>query len=157
MLRTKSYKLEKCFIFNMSFFPISYPDREQLQAIYSSYLKPILHRQLSRHPVWGNVSKIHALAGSMIQLFEEVKKIYHNWCNGQFFSPRQSFPREGSGQPISSPGKKLSSHSFPREKKIASHFFPRPVSFFPTSDFSTSVIFSARAGEKLCRPTFSPY
>ena len=55
---------------------LSYPDREQLQAIYSSYLKPILHRQLSRHPVWGNVSKIHALAGSMIQLFEEVGNIW---------------------------------------------------------------------------------
>ena len=49
-----------------------YPDREQLQSIYSSYLKPILHRQLSRHPVWSNNSKIHALAGSMVQLYDEV-------------------------------------------------------------------------------------
>ncbi|XP_053400577.1 cytoplasmic dynein 2 heavy chain 1-like [Mercenaria mercenaria] len=52
---------------------IGYPDREQLQSIYSSYLKPILHRQLSRHPVWSNNSKIHALAGSMVQLYDELK------------------------------------------------------------------------------------
>lgn len=49
-----------------------YPDRDQLQSIYSSYLKPILHRQLSRHAVWSNTSKIHALAGSMVQLYEDV-------------------------------------------------------------------------------------
>ena len=46
---------------------------------------------------------------------------------------------EGSGRPISSPGKKLTSQFFPREKKITSQFFPHPVSFFPTSNFSTSV------------------
>jgi len=52
--------------------PARYPDRDQLQSIYSSYLKPILHRQLSRHAVWGNNSKVHALAGSMVQLYEDV-------------------------------------------------------------------------------------
>ncbi|KAH3831149.1 hypothetical protein DPMN_104411, partial [Dreissena polymorpha] len=50
---------------------IGYPDRDQLQSIYSSYLKPILQRQLSRHAVWGNASKIHALAGSMVQLYDD--------------------------------------------------------------------------------------
>ena len=50
-----------------------YPEREQIQAIYAAYLTPVLHRQLSRHPVWGNVAKIHALAGSMVQVYEQLK------------------------------------------------------------------------------------
>ncbi|OWF37256.1 Cytoplasmic dynein 2 heavy chain 1 [Mizuhopecten yessoensis] len=51
----------------------SYPDHEQLQTIYSAYLQPIIQRQLSRHPVWGNTSKVHALAGSMVQLYEQLR------------------------------------------------------------------------------------
>lgn len=46
----------------------SYPEQDQLQSIYSSYLKPILHRQLSSHPIWGNPGKVHALAGCMVQV-----------------------------------------------------------------------------------------
>ncbi|KAL3878520.1 hypothetical protein ACJMK2_030860 [Sinanodonta woodiana] len=53
---------------------IGYPDREQLQAVYGSYLKPILQKQMSHHPVWGNISKIHALAGSMVQLYEQLRQ-----------------------------------------------------------------------------------
>ena len=49
-----------------------YPDKEQLQTIYGAYLTPIINRQLSRHPVWGNASKIFALAGSMVQLYDQV-------------------------------------------------------------------------------------
>lgn len=49
-----------------------YPDKEQLQAIYGAYLTPILNRQLGRHPVWGNPAKVYALAGSMVQLYEQV-------------------------------------------------------------------------------------
>jgi dynein heavy chain 2 len=52
----------------------SYPDREQLQAIYGAYLKPVLHRQLTSHPVWGNPAKIHALAGSMVQVYEQTRQ-----------------------------------------------------------------------------------
>ncbi|XP_064610087.1 cytoplasmic dynein 2 heavy chain 1-like isoform X3 [Liolophura sinensis] len=52
---------------------IGYPDREQLQAIYAAYLTPVLGKQLGRHPVWGNPSKVHALAGSMVQLYEQVR------------------------------------------------------------------------------------
>ena len=53
-----------------------YPDREQLQSIYSSYLKPVLQRHLSHHAVWGNDAKIHALAGSMVQVYENVRKLF---------------------------------------------------------------------------------
>ena len=45
-----------------------YPDRDQLQSIYSAYLTPVLHRVLSGHPVWGSGAKVHALAGSMVQV-----------------------------------------------------------------------------------------
>ena len=50
-----------------------YPEHDQLQSIYSSYLMPVLHRQLDRHPVWSSQSKVNALAGSMVQVYEEVR------------------------------------------------------------------------------------
>ena len=46
-----------------------------MQAIYGAYLKPILHRQLEQHPVWGSPAKIHALAGSMVQFYEQVQNL----------------------------------------------------------------------------------
>ncbi|XP_022324921.2 cytoplasmic dynein 2 heavy chain 1-like isoform X2 [Crassostrea virginica] len=52
---------------------IGYPDKEQLQAIYGAYLTPILNRQLGRHPVWGNPAKVYALAGSMVQLYDQLR------------------------------------------------------------------------------------
>ncbi|XP_071126281.1 cytoplasmic dynein 2 heavy chain 1-like isoform X2 [Mytilus edulis] len=52
---------------------IGYPSKDQLQTIYTSYLTPILHKQLKKHPVWGSGSKIHALAGSMVQLYDQLK------------------------------------------------------------------------------------
>jgi len=51
-----------------------YPDHDQLQSVYAAYLQPILHRQLDRHPVWSSPSKISALAGSMIQIYEEIRQ-----------------------------------------------------------------------------------
>ncbi|KAK7096855.1 hypothetical protein V1264_003902 [Littorina saxatilis] len=52
---------------------IGYPGKEQLQAIYGAYLKPIMHRQLEQHPVWGSPAKIHALASSMVQFYEQMR------------------------------------------------------------------------------------
>ncbi|XP_076467409.1 LOW QUALITY PROTEIN: cytoplasmic dynein 2 heavy chain 1-like [Babylonia areolata] len=52
---------------------VGYPGREQLQSIYGAYLKPILHRQLSQHPVWGSPAKVHALATSMVQFYEQLR------------------------------------------------------------------------------------
>ncbi|XP_075054902.1 cytoplasmic dynein 2 heavy chain 1 [Mixophyes fleayi] len=52
---------------------IDYPEREQLQTICSSYLEPVLHQNLKKHPVWSSVSKIHQLAGSMVQVYEQVR------------------------------------------------------------------------------------
>lgn len=59
----------------------SYPDKEQLQAIYGAYLTPILNRQLGRHAVWGNPAKVYALAGSMVQLYEQVKSGFQGGCS----------------------------------------------------------------------------
>ena len=51
---------------------VDYPDSGQLQAIYGAYLRPVLHHTLRQHPVWGSVSKIHGLAGSMIAIYDRV-------------------------------------------------------------------------------------
>ncbi|XP_051782842.1 cytoplasmic dynein 2 heavy chain 1 isoform X2 [Erpetoichthys calabaricus] len=51
---------------------IDYPDREQLQTVYSTYLQPVLHRTLKNHPSWGSPGKIHQLAASMVHIYEQV-------------------------------------------------------------------------------------
>jgi len=49
---------------------MEYPDSEELTAIYTAYLTPVLHHRpaLQRHPVWGSMSKVQQLASSMIQV-----------------------------------------------------------------------------------------
>lgn len=63
------------FIFTSTFF-FSYPEREQLQTIYGAYLEPVLHKNLKNHSIWGSSSKISLLAGSMVQVYEQVYIIY---------------------------------------------------------------------------------
>ncbi|KAI1893942.1 hypothetical protein AGOR_G00128840 [Albula goreensis] len=52
---------------------IDYPDREQLQTIYSAYLQPVLQRSLGNHSIWSSAGKVHQLAGSLVQVYEQVK------------------------------------------------------------------------------------
>ncbi|XP_038617598.1 cytoplasmic dynein 2 heavy chain 1 [Tachyglossus aculeatus] len=52
---------------------VDYPEREQLQTIYGAYLEPVLHKNLKDHSLWGSISKIHQLAGSMVQVYEQVR------------------------------------------------------------------------------------
>ncbi|XP_053561557.1 cytoplasmic dynein 2 heavy chain 1 [Bombina bombina] len=52
---------------------VDYPERDQLQTICSSYLEPVLQKNLKNHPVWSSSSKIHQLAGSMVQVYEQVR------------------------------------------------------------------------------------
>ncbi|KAG5269301.1 hypothetical protein AALO_G00200500 [Alosa alosa] len=52
---------------------IDYPDREQLQTIYGAYLQPVLQRTLGDHAAWGTAGKVHQLAGSLVQVYEQVK------------------------------------------------------------------------------------
>ena len=52
--------------------PSSYPDDDQLQTVYSTYLGPVLHHSLSSHPVWGATGRVHALTNSMVQVYQQV-------------------------------------------------------------------------------------
>ncbi|XP_024132434.1 cytoplasmic dynein 2 heavy chain 1 [Oryzias melastigma] len=52
---------------------IDYPDREQLHSIYSAYLQPVLQHSLGSQAAWASTGRNHQLAGSMVQLYEQVK------------------------------------------------------------------------------------
>uniref|UniRef100_H2M4S9 Cytoplasmic dynein 2 heavy chain 1 n=1 Tax=Oryzias latipes TaxID=8090 RepID=H2M4S9_ORYLA len=52
---------------------IDYPDREQLHSIYSAYLQPVLQHSLGSQAGWASTGRTHQLAGSMVQLYEQVK------------------------------------------------------------------------------------
>ncbi|XP_077984893.1 cytoplasmic dynein 2 heavy chain 1-like [Glandiceps talaboti] len=52
---------------------IGYTDIDQLQSIYGAYLTPVLHRSLQSHPVWASSAKVHHLAGSMVQVYEQTR------------------------------------------------------------------------------------
>jgi hypothetical protein len=81
-----------CFFF-------SYPEKDELSAIYNLYVSHILSQSLSKHPVWKLANKVSTLASSMISIYEEVKATFtpmnHNhylftprdltrWCLGLF-------------------------------------------------------------------------
>ena len=63
----------------MIFFFFSYPEREQLQTIYGAYLEAVLHKNLKNHSILGSSSKIYLLAGSMVQVYEQV--YIHLYCS----------------------------------------------------------------------------
>ncbi|KAK6296185.1 hypothetical protein J4Q44_G00338980 [Coregonus suidteri] len=48
-------------------------NREQLQTIYSAYLQPVLQRSLGSQAAWASTGKTHQLAGSLVQVYEQVK------------------------------------------------------------------------------------
>ncbi|XP_068612804.1 cytoplasmic dynein 2 heavy chain 1 isoform X2 [Brachionichthys hirsutus] len=52
---------------------MDYPDGLQLQTIYSAYLQPVLQHSLSSQASWASPGKTHQLAGSLVQLYEQVK------------------------------------------------------------------------------------
>uniref|UniRef100_A0A8C5PRQ6 Dynein cytoplasmic 2 heavy chain 1 n=1 Tax=Leptobrachium leishanense TaxID=445787 RepID=A0A8C5PRQ6_9ANUR len=55
---------------------VDYPEREQLQTICSSYLEPVIRNNLKNHPAWSSLAKIHQLAGSMVQVYEQQNQDY---------------------------------------------------------------------------------
>ncbi|CAI9737451.1 cytoplasmic dynein 2 heavy chain 1-like isoform X1 [Octopus vulgaris] len=67
------HKLSTRFTSIVRICSISYPDHEQLKSVYMAYLSSILHQRLPSHPIWSNPSKIHSLAGSMVQLYEQLQ------------------------------------------------------------------------------------
>ncbi|NWH43496.1 DYHC2 protein, partial [Fregata magnificens] len=67
------HKLTSRFTSIVRICAIDYPERDQLQTIYSAYLEPVLQKNLKNHPVWGSLPKIHQLAGSMLRVYEQVR------------------------------------------------------------------------------------
>ncbi|XP_075274100.1 cytoplasmic dynein 2 heavy chain 1 isoform X3 [Opisthocomus hoazin] len=67
------HKLTSRFTSIVRLCAIDYPERDQLQTIYSAYLEPVLQKNLKSHPVWGSLPKIYQLAGSMVQVYEQVR------------------------------------------------------------------------------------
>ncbi|NXC70641.1 DYHC2 protein, partial [Anhinga anhinga] len=67
------HKLTSRFTSIVRLCAIDYPERDQLQTIYSAYLEAVLQKNLKNHPVWGSLPKIHQLAGSMVQVYEQIR------------------------------------------------------------------------------------
>lgn len=68
---------------------IGYLPREQLQTVYDTYLQPVLSKHLSKHPVWFNPAKIHAIACSMVKVYEQVRERFSPDDHSHYlFSPR---------------------------------------------------------------------
>ena len=66
------HKLSTRFTSIVRICSIDYPKDEELQTIYGNYLRAVLQQQLPNHRVWGSNNKVYQLAGSMIQLYNEV-------------------------------------------------------------------------------------
>ena len=97
-----------CFFFFLISFDVivfffsiccSYADRDQLQAIYSAYLQPVLSSSLKSHPVWGAVKNVHTLAGSMVAVYEQVpgfqvlRVFFSGYGPSMWIQHRHSFER----------------------------------------------------------------
>ncbi|NXK72907.1 DYHC2 protein, partial [Amazona guildingii] len=83
------HKLTSRFTSIVRLCAIDYPERDQLQAIYSAYLEPVLQKNLKNHPVWGSLPKIHQLAGFMVQVYEQVRAKFRVDDHSHYlFTPR---------------------------------------------------------------------
>ncbi|XP_023565248.1 cytoplasmic dynein 2 heavy chain 1 [Octodon degus] len=71
--RLGRHKLTTRFTSIVRLCAVDYPEREQLQTIYGAYLEAVLHKNLKNHSIWGSSSKIYILAGSMVQVYEQVR------------------------------------------------------------------------------------
>ncbi|KAF5921105.1 hypothetical protein HPG69_018505 [Diceros bicornis minor] len=86
--RLGRHKLTTRFTSIVRLCAIDYPEREQLQTIYGAYLEPVLHKNLKNHSIWGSSSKIYLLAGSMVQVYEQVRaKFTVDDYSHYFFTP----------------------------------------------------------------------
>ena len=47
---------------------------DQLKLIYSTYLRSIFSTTMDKHPKWSSNSNIFQLAGSMVNIYTQVKK-----------------------------------------------------------------------------------
>ncbi|XP_030099868.1 cytoplasmic dynein 2 heavy chain 1 isoform X1 [Mus musculus] len=86
--RLGRHKLTTRFTSIVRLCAIDYPEREQLQTIYGAYLEAVLHKNLKNHSIWGSSSKIYLLAGSMVQVYEQVRaKFTVDEYSHYFFTP----------------------------------------------------------------------
>ncbi|KAF3823514.1 hypothetical protein GH733_006982 [Mirounga leonina] len=86
--RLGRHKLTTRFTSIVRLCAVDYPEREQLQTIYGAYLEPVLHKNLKNHSIWGSSSKIYLLAGSMVQVYEQVRaKFTVDDHSHYFFTP----------------------------------------------------------------------
>lgn len=70
---------------------MEYADTDELCSIYAACLTPVLHHHpaLQRHPVWGSSARIQQLASSMVQIYEQVRKVFLSDDHGHYlFTPR---------------------------------------------------------------------
>uniref|UniRef100_H2ZEZ6 Cytoplasmic dynein 2 heavy chain 1 n=1 Tax=Ciona savignyi TaxID=51511 RepID=H2ZEZ6_CIOSA len=88
------HKLSSRFTSRVRILSMDYADTNELSAIYTAYLTPVLHHRpaLQRHPVWGSPSKVQQLATSMVQV--NKYKSFHTRVGGfddhghYLFTPR---------------------------------------------------------------------
>ncbi|XP_034521541.1 LOW QUALITY PROTEIN: cytoplasmic dynein 2 heavy chain 1 [Ailuropoda melanoleuca] len=86
--RLGRHKLTTRFTSIVRLCAVDYPEREQLQTIYGAYLEPVLQKNLKNHSIWGSSSKIYLLAGSMVQVYEQVRaKFTVDDHSHYFFTP----------------------------------------------------------------------
>nr|XP_026693267.1 cytoplasmic dynein 2 heavy chain 1-like isoform X1 [Ciona intestinalis] len=85
------HKLSTRFTSIVRILSMEYADTNELSAIYTAYLTPVLHHRpdLQHHSVWGSPSKVQQLATSMVQIYEQVRKTYLSDDHGHYlFTPR---------------------------------------------------------------------
>ena len=68
---------------------ISYPNKQQLEAIYTEYLKALLHDSFKAHAMWGSERNLKQLAKSTVQIYEQLKgKFTVDHYSHYVFTPR---------------------------------------------------------------------
>ena len=70
-------------------YSINEPEKEQLDAIYSSYLYTALKEVVPGHPVWANPGKVSSLSSSMVNIYKQFKNTFSVDDNNHYlFTPR---------------------------------------------------------------------
>ena len=57
-------------------YSMGYPDCNQLETIYSTYLTVVCQAALEGHPVRSNTGNMHTLSTSMVRLYSEVSLVH---------------------------------------------------------------------------------
>ncbi len=72
---------------NFGIFIFSYPEVQELQAIYTAYLLPVFQRLMPKSD-W-NEAKVQKLASSMVNVYEQVReKFKQDEQSHYLFTPR---------------------------------------------------------------------